>query len=332
MGANVVSFELSDACKGRLTMAKEPTVSAVIPTFNTRDCVRAAIDSALNQEGVDVEVIVVDDASKDGTADLVAQAYGADARVKVIRREKNGGPSAARNIGFRAASGTWIGLLDADDLWQPDRLARLLHRGDEADFIADNIMGYDVVAGAFTGPIYKGLGDRPLHLIDFILPSAADRHDFGYLQPLLRRSFLTQHNIAYREDVRVGEDLIFNLEILSRGGRAFYVDDPLYVYAMPVGLISRAASPYSRSTADTEPLKAALAELWHRIEDTLSPAESEAFSLRLDSLTREAAIAAFHRARAKSDYLQMARLFASKPAVREKIGERLRASWLRGRP
>lgn len=310
-------------------MTIEPTVSAVIPTFNTRDCVQAAIDSALNQREVAVEVIVVDDASKDGTADFVEQTYAGDKRVRVIRREQNGGPSAARNIGFRAASGTWIGLLDADDVWQPGRLAKLLAYSHEADFIADNIMGYDVVARAFTGPIYKGLSDRPLNLIDFILPSAADRHDFGYLQPLLRRSFLVEHGIAYREDVRVGEDLIFNLDILSRGGRAYYVDDPLYVYAMPVGQISRAASPYSRSTADTQPLKAALVELWQSIEGLLSPAENEAFAERLQSLTREAAIAAFHRARAKSDYLEMARLFATRPAVREKIGERLKAS-LRG--
>ncbi len=88
--------------------------------------------------------------------------------------------------------------------------------------------------------------------------------------------------------MRVGEDLIFNLDILSRGGRAYYVDDPLYVYAMPVGQISRAASPYSRSTADTQPLKAALVELWQSIEGLLSPAENEAFAERLQSLTREA--------------------------------------------
>lgn len=309
-----------------MSMAQEPTVTAVIPTYNTRDCVLAAIESALTQEGVSVEVVVVDDASRDGTPDLVEEQYAGDARVRVIRREQNGGPSAARNIGFRAAEGTWIGLLDADDLWKPGRLAKLLAHEHEADFIADNIMGYDVVAGLPTGPIYKGLSDRPLHLIDFILPSAADRHDFGYLQPLIRRSFLETYKIAYREDVRVGEDLIFNLQILSRGGKAYYVDDPLYVYAMPVGLISRAASPYSRSTADTEPLRAALKELWQSIGSQLSNVENQAFERRLVSLKREAAIAAFHRARAKSNYVEMARLFATKPAVREKIGERIKAA------
>ena len=309
-----------------MTIAQQPLVTAVIPTFNTRDCVAAAIDSALGQRDVSVEVVVVDDASRDGTADHVEAHYRGEDRVRLIRRQTNGGPSAARNIGFRAATGTWIALLDADDLWKPERLSRLLAHADQAEFIADNIMGHDVVAGQDTGPIYKGLSDRPLHLIDFILPHAADRHDFGYLQPLIRRSFLETHGIAYREDVRVGEDLILNLEILSRGGRAFYVDEPMYVYAMPVGQISRAASPHSRSTADTQPLLSALEQLWATISTRLTADENAAFEERIASLKREAATAAFHRARARADYLEMARLFATRPAVRRKIFQRIKGS------
>ena len=304
-------------------MANEPLVSVVVPTFNTKDCVRAAVDSALAQDGVAVEVIVVDDASQDGTADVVEEAYRDDARVVLIRCEKNGGPSAARNIGFRAARGTWIALLDSDDWWKPSRLARLLRHADRADFIADNIMGYDVMAAAETGPIYAGIGDRDLHLIDFIAPTSADRHDFGYLQPILRRSFLMEHGIAYRESVRVGEDLLFNLDILSKGGRATYVDEALYVYAMPVGLISRAASPFSRSTVDTGPLMAALVEMRDRIAPRLNAEEAAAFAERLTELDRQASIAAFHRARARSDFGEMVKLIARDRAVRDKILERI---------
>lgn len=304
-------------------MTDYPTVSVVIPTYNTRDCVRVAIDSALLQRSVPVEIIVVDDASLDGTADFVCDVYGHDDRVKVIRCEKNGGPSVARNIGFKAARGEWIGLLDSDDWWKPNRLERLLAHADEADFIADNIMGYDVAAGMETGPIYEKIEDRCLHLIDFVLPSAADTHDFGYLQPLIRRQFLVEHGMSYRENVRVGEDLIFNLEFMAYGGRAMFVHDALYVYATPVGLISRAASPYSRSTADTEPLIHALAELWQRIRSQLSPEENSGFAKRIAVLQREAAIAAFHRARVKREFSKMAKLFANEPLVRKRILERI---------
>ncbi|MCM2396078.1 glycosyltransferase family 2 protein [Rhizobium sp. S95] len=309
-------------------MTDHPTVSVVMPTYNTRDCVCTAIDSALQQEKVPVEVIVVDDASSDGTADFVSEVYAQDERVRVIRCEKNGGPSAARNIGFKAARGEWIGLLDSDDWWKPNRLVRLLAHADEADFIADNIMGYDVGAGIETGPIYERIEDRCLHLIDFVLPSAADTHDFGYLQPLIRRQFLVEHGVSYRENVRVGEDLIFNLEFMAYGGRAMFVNEALYVYATPVGLISRAASPYSRSTADTEPLIYALVEIWQRLRKQLSPEENSGFAKRIAVLRREAAIAAFHRARVKREFSKMAKLIASEPLVRQRIVERIGRNFL----
>ncbi len=304
-------------------MTDYPTVSVVMPTYNTRDCVCTAIDSALRQESVSVEVIVIDDASSDGTAEFVSEAYVNDDRVRVLSREKNGGPSAARNIGFKAARGKWIGLLDSDDWWKPNRLVRLLAHADEADFIADNIMGYDVGAGIETGPIYDKIEDRSLHLLDFVLPSAADTHDFGYLQPLIRRQFLVEHDISYRENVRVGEDLIFNLEFMAHGGRAMFINEALYVYAMPVGLISRAASPHSRSTADTEPLIYELAEIWQRLRKQLSPEENSGFAKRIAVLRREAAIAAFHRARVKREFTKMAKLIANEPLVRQRIVERI---------
>ncbi len=312
-------------------MFEAPTVSAVIPAYNTRNCVCVAIDSALAQEGVSVEVIVVDDCSQDGTADHVAATYAGDPRVVILRRQVNGGPSAARNIGFEAARGDWIGILDSDDTWQPDRLQRLLSYQQEADFIADNILGYDVVAGVATGPIYHDHADGPLYLVDFLQPKAADKHDLGYLQPLLRRSFLVEHNLRYHTDVRVGEDLLFNLEFLACGGRAYYVDEPLYVYAMPVGVISRAASPHSRSTVNTGPLALALGDLWKRLQEGLTPEENQAFAHRLRALKRGASIAAFHRARAKSDFAEMARLFAREPAVREKIIQRITGGYLPSR-
>src|SRR5690606_36198654 len=161
--------------------------------------------SALAQEHAAVEVIVVDDGSTDGTPEEVERAFVGDPRVRIIRQPRNLGPSAARNAGFAAARGQWTALLASDDTWRPDR-PRLLEHAHEAEFIADNLMGFDAVAGRETGPVYTGLSDRFLSLRDFLLPTAADRHDFGYLQPIVRTDFLRRHAIAYREDVRAGED------------------------------------------------------------------------------------------------------------------------------
>lgn len=96
-----------------------PSVSVVIPAYNSAGCIRRAIDSALAQTTPPLEVIVVDDGSRDETGEVVG-AYPEP--VRLVRQE-NGGPGAARNHGVRMARGEWIGLLDADDAWLPHKLA-----------------------------------------------------------------------------------------------------------------------------------------------------------------------------------------------------------------
>ena len=96
-----------------------PRVSVIIPTFDRGWCLREAVDSALAQEFTNFELIVVDDGSTDGTAELL-EAY----RPKVrLLRQANRGVSAARNRGIAAARGELIAFLDSDDLWLPQKLA-----------------------------------------------------------------------------------------------------------------------------------------------------------------------------------------------------------------
>lgn len=103
-------------------MSHNPTVSVIIPAYNAADYVGRAIESALNQTHAPLEVIVIDDGSRDNTAEQVAQ-YPAPVR---LLRQPNGGPAAARNHGARVANGEWLALLDADDAWLPHKLERQL--------------------------------------------------------------------------------------------------------------------------------------------------------------------------------------------------------------
>ena len=96
--------------------------SVVIPVYNRRALVGRAIRSVLAQQGADFEVIVVDDASDDGTPQRVREEFGS--AVKMVILEENSGVSAARNRGIAAAEGEWIALLDSDDEWLPNKLVR----------------------------------------------------------------------------------------------------------------------------------------------------------------------------------------------------------------
>lgn len=93
-------------------------ISAIIPTYNHGAFIREAVDSALAQTYKNIEVIIVDDGSTDGTNSLLA-CYGN--RINYIYQE-NRGLSAARNRGIREAKGDFIAFLDADDVWFPDKL------------------------------------------------------------------------------------------------------------------------------------------------------------------------------------------------------------------
>jgi glycosyltransferase involved in cell wall biosynthesis len=97
-------------------------VSIVIPTRNRSELLSRTLRSALRQERVEFEIIVVDEASTDDTPVLLASLQ--DPRVRVLRHETARGLSGARNHGAEQARGEWLGFLDDDDLWAPDKLNR----------------------------------------------------------------------------------------------------------------------------------------------------------------------------------------------------------------
>lgn len=103
-----------------------PEVSVVIPAYNRQDTIGRAIASVRAQTWQDFEIVIVDDGSTDGTA-AVAERF-ADARIRVIRHERNCGASAARNTGIAAARGDYIAFLDSDDEWLPQKLENQLDR------------------------------------------------------------------------------------------------------------------------------------------------------------------------------------------------------------
>ncbi len=98
---------------------KKPLVSVIIPTYNRGWIVKEAIDSVLDQDFTDYELIVVDDGSDDNTPEILA-GYGG---VITILHQSNKGVSSARNCGVAAASGQLIAFLDSDDLWLPGKLS-----------------------------------------------------------------------------------------------------------------------------------------------------------------------------------------------------------------
>src|SRR4051812_13046945 len=107
------------ACRMERERAK-PTISVVIPCYNGALYLRETLESALAQNYAPLEILVVDDGSEDDSA-AIAESCGAPVRVI---RQPNQGESVARNRGIDEARGDWVAFLDADDLWEPEKLER----------------------------------------------------------------------------------------------------------------------------------------------------------------------------------------------------------------
>jgi glycosyltransferase involved in cell wall biosynthesis len=98
-----------------------PLVSVIVPAYNAARYIRQALESVCIQTHRNIEVIVVDDGSRDETPVIVEEFAARDPRVRLVR-QKNAGVGAARNVGIRQAQGVFIAPLDADDIWHPRKL------------------------------------------------------------------------------------------------------------------------------------------------------------------------------------------------------------------
>jgi succinoglycan biosynthesis protein ExoO len=256
---------------------KSPTLSVIIPCFNARKTVAAAVQSVLRQTYGAFEVILVDDGSTDDTADAIRTLCLTDARIRAIYLRQNRGPSVARNAAISEAKGEWILLLDADDLYEPYRVEALLNLAlsTGAELVADNIIVEDDPSGRRKlGFSFCGTQPVSFNLSSFLAWRAKGDGglDLGFLKPLIRRRFLKEHGLEFATNYRVGEDFLLFAECLQKGGRLVVLPDAGYIYR-------RRADSITRSGADNARILASMAqELILRWQHQLSA--DELLSLR----------------------------------------------------
>lgn len=239
----------------------QPDVTFIIAAYNSADTIVPAIESALSQEGLTLEVVVVDDKSSDNTRVVVASIAARDPRVRLTALAQNLGPGGARNAGIDAALGRWIAVLDSDDVIQPNRTARMIARAEitNADIVVDNL---DVVytdgrpkETMFEEAFLEKRGT--LTLEDFIASNILFRStfNFGYMKPMFRRDVLNGRKLRFHPTLRIGEDYLLLASALAAGGVCAIEPSPGYVYNIREGSISRVLELHhvdAMIAADTE--------------------------------------------------------------------------------
>ena len=216
-----------------------PMVSIVVPIYNAEQYLRRCVDSILNQEYTDFELLLVNDGSTDASGDICEEYGDQDPRVIVIQKE-NTGVSDSRNRALDRARGKYLQFLDSDDWITPDATRLFVRAAEE--------YGCDMVISDF----YRVVGERlstkgdieeegVLTREEFAAHMMENPADFYYgvlWNKLYRRDIVEEHNLRMDTDINWCEDFMFNLEYI-RYAKVFYaLHAPIYYYVKRKGSLA----------------------------------------------------------------------------------------------
>lgn len=208
-------------------------ISIVIPIYNAEDHLQRCVDSVLNQTEKNIEIILVDDGSKDNSIEICKNYLNQDKRVHLIHQE-NSGVSAARNRGIEQACGEYIGFVDSDDWLEPDMYECLLREANQAS--ADIVM-CDARTVYEDGKIQADTitqlsGNQILQKSDFtpslLLEMAGSAWRCIYKNHRYNDKLQKQKTFLFPLGVKFSEDRIFNLYAFGQANKICYIKKAFY--------------------------------------------------------------------------------------------------------
>ena len=221
-----------------------PSVSIIVPVYNAQKTIARCIESIINQEFQDFELLLVNDGSKDDSGQICDSYAAQDKRIRVIHKD-NSGVSDSRNMALDLAKGKYIQFLDSDD-WITTDATNLFFRAAEDHHC-------DMVISDF----YRVVGQRVSHKGDIDDDAVMTREDYaahmmenpadfyyGVLwNKLYRRDIVEEHKLRMDTDISWCEDFMFNLEYLRYAEHVCPIHNPLYYYVKRKGsLVSQGLS------------------------------------------------------------------------------------------
>ena len=209
-----------------------PLISVLVPCYNVSPWLHRCLDSILAQTYTNWEAILVNDGSKDNTADILEEYAKIDSRFKVIHQE-NRGHSGARNTGIKHLSGEWMTWIDADDAVTPDYLADYVKSAmtQHTDaipcdlVIAKNLCVYESGEQCVLGELDDAVYDVKDY-VPHVLPKAI----YGGARILLQAQLIKENNLRFDESVVYAEDYLFLQEAILRARRIHTIAKSGYIY------------------------------------------------------------------------------------------------------
>lgn len=191
-----------------------PNVSIIMPVYNKANYLTKTFNALISQPYQDWEMIVVNDGSTDGSANIIEKYMERDPRICCVK-QNNRGVSAARNIGLSKASGEWVWFVDADDLPNREFLQEVFSdEQDDVDIIVGNYQRLEI-DGKITDVFVEEQGLISVESFPNIFMKYQYKTGYwGYLwNKLIRRNFLTKEGVKFQEGLTLAEDLKFMVKL-----------------------------------------------------------------------------------------------------------------------
>jgi len=204
-------------------------VSVVVPAYNAASKIKRCLDSICRQTYSDIEILVIDDGSVDGTADVVKKVAERDGRIRCITQE-NKGVAAARNKGLELARGNYIAFCDADDYVASDYIVLLLENRNEADWV---IAGFSNVIQGKEYPFEEPYGETCVTgkaWEDFLEGWYKNPYIATVWGKLYKKQLIRENGVYFPEQTEQGEDTIFNIRYATVCDKVTFVNKVLYFY------------------------------------------------------------------------------------------------------
>lgn len=210
-----------------------PTISIIIPIYNSEKYLRRCLDSIKAQTFKDFEAILIDDGSTDSSGRICDEYASEDARF-VVFHKPNGGVSSARNLALEMMQGEWVTFVDSDDLLEERGLEIYIsHIADDIDCVAASYVKTDDNLNVLKSP--KCQIQRVINyeeaLIDFYKPIVSRHLNFYIWTRLFRSSIIKSNKLRFNEKIYIKEDGLFIVDFICQSKRSVYfTTEPVYIY------------------------------------------------------------------------------------------------------
>ncbi|MHA3702245.1 glycosyltransferase family 2 protein [Jatrophihabitans sp. YIM 134969] len=224
------------------TSTGDPTVSIVLTAHDDADRIAATIEQALAQDFTDFELIVVDDASTDGTAEIARRTLGTSPRHQVLALPHNGGVAAARNTALQHTRGRFVWFVDSDDRWPVTALRTLAAAaGPDVDVVIGRAQAVRAGAPAATARVVDGLDEDSRHPAADVVDLMVRGRMLGYLwNKLIRRAVIPAD--AFPTTMTSRSDCAGFLAALQGSGTVRLVPDVVYTHVLRPGSITTSSA------------------------------------------------------------------------------------------